>query len=86
MLDAAVKGTTMIENRIDLSDQNEEHATEAPTPPHGYQVAVDDDALLVMISDGIKNSAGDFLNSASLAVERQKSTLEYGMLPAAHLS
>lgn len=76
----------MIEDRVDLSDQNEEHATVAPPAPDGYQVAVDDDALIVMISDGIKNSAGDFLNSASLANERQKSTLEYGMMPVGHLA
>jgi len=76
----------MIEDRVDLSDQNEEHATTAPPAPDGYQVAVDDDTLITMISDGIKNSVGDFLNSASLATERQKSTLEYGMLPVGHLS
>ncbi len=76
----------MIDDRIDLSDQNEEHRTDTPTPPDGYQVAVTDEALITMIASGVKNSVGDFLNSASLATERQKSTLEYGMLPVGHLS
>lgn len=51
----------------------------------GYKEPIDDDELFTMIQAGITNSSGDFLNSADLARERQKSTMEYGMLPVGHL-
>ena len=46
---------------------------------------VEDEELLSMIEQGIMNSVGDFLNSSSLAKERQKSTYEYAMQPWGHL-
>jgi hypothetical protein len=76
----------MIEDRVDLSQQNADVAKEKPRAPDGYMEKVDDAALINMIQDGITNSVGDFLNSSSLANERQKSTYEYGMLPAGHLA
>lgn len=75
----------MIQDRVDLSQQNADAAKEKPRAPDGYMEKVDDAALINMIQDGITNSVGDFLNSSSLANERQKSTYEYGMLPAGHL-
>jgi hypothetical protein len=75
----------MIQDRVDLSQQNADAAKEKPRAPDGYMEKVDDAALITMIQDGIANSVGDFLNSSSLANERQKSTYEYGMLPAGHL-
>ncbi len=47
---------------------------------------VGDEELLSMIEQGVMNSVGDFLNSADLARERQKSTYEYGMIPQFHLA
>jgi hypothetical protein len=47
---------------------------------------IDDDTLITLIDEGITNSVGDFLNSAELSDERQKSTFEYGMIPQGHLS
>jgi len=75
----------MTEDRIDLSNRSDERANEKPRPPDGYKEPVDDEKLISMIQDGITNSVGDFLNSANLATERQKSTLEYGMLAVGHL-
>jgi hypothetical protein len=76
----------MIEDRVDLSDQDPDNsASENPTPPDGYKEKVSDENLIRMVADGINNSVGDFLNSANLAQERQKSTYEYGMLPVGHL-
>jgi len=46
---------------------------------------VRDEELLSMIEQGIMNSVGDFLNSSSLAKERQKATYEYAMQPWGHL-
>ena len=46
---------------------------------------VRDEELLAMIEQGIMNSVGDFLNSSSLAKERQKATYEYAMQPWGHL-
>ena len=51
-----------------------------------YQEAVGDEELLAMIEQGVMNSVGDFLNSSDLARERQKATMEYGMLPQFHLA
>ena len=46
---------------------------------------VNDEQILAMIEQGIANSVGDFLNSSSLARERQKATYEYAMQPWGHL-
>jgi len=46
---------------------------------------VTDEQILAMIEQGIANSVGDFLNSSSLARERQKATYEYAMQPWGHL-
>jgi hypothetical protein len=51
-----------------------------------YKEKVDDSELKQMIEQGVMNSVGDFLNSSDMARERQKATLEYGMMPQMHLS
>jgi uncharacterized spore protein YtfJ len=50
-----------------------------------YKQKVSDEELVAMIEQGVMNSVGDFLNSSSLAKERQKSTYEYAMQPWGHL-
>lgn len=50
-----------------------------------YKQKVSDEELISMIDQGIMNSVGDFLNSSSLARERQKATFEYAMQPWGHL-
>lgn len=50
-----------------------------------YKQKVSDEELISMIDQGIMNSVGDFLNSSSLARERQKATYEYAMQPWGHL-
>lgn len=52
----------------------------------GYMEKVEDAELIQMIEQGVTNSVGDFLNSSDMARERQKSTIEYGMMPMMHLS
>jgi len=47
---------------------------------------VDDEQVISLIQSGIMNSVGDWLNSADIARERQKSTYEYGMMAEGHLS
>jgi hypothetical protein len=54
--------------------------------PQGYMEKVSDAELINIIEAGVASSVGDFLNSADLAKERKKSTLEYGMIPTDHLS
>lgn len=51
-----------------------------------YREPVSDDELINTIEAGIANSVGDFLNSSDMARERQKATMEYGMLAEGHLS
>lgn len=51
-----------------------------------YKEPVGDSELLAMIETGVMSSVGDFLNSSDLARERQKATMEYGMLAQGHLS
>jgi hypothetical protein len=61
--------------------------SQATTKPQVEEIVpVSDDDVITMIVDGIHNSVGDWLNSAPLARERQKSTHEYGMIPTGHLS
>jgi hypothetical protein len=50
-----------------------------------YKQKVSDEELVAMIEQGVMNSVGDFLNSSSLAKERQKATYEYAMQPWGHL-
>ncbi len=45
-----------------------------------------DETVISLIQSGIMNSVGDWLNSADIARERQKSTYEYGMMAEGHLS
>jgi uncharacterized spore protein YtfJ len=52
----------------------------------GYKEKVSDEEVISIIETGITSSVGDWLNSADMAKERIKSTFEYGMLPAGHLS
>jgi hypothetical protein len=52
----------------------------------GYKERVSDEEVISIIETGITSSVGDWLNSADMAKERIKSTYEYGMLPAGHLS
>lgn len=52
---------------------------------HEYQEPVSDEQVISLIQSGIMNSVGDWLNSADIARERQKSTYEYGMMPDGHL-
>lgn len=47
---------------------------------------ITDEELINLVEQGISNSSGDWLNSSDLTAERQKSTLEYGMVPTGHLS
>ena len=56
------------------------------TKPHGYKEKVTDEELVSLVEAGVMNSVGDWLNSADMARERMKSTLEYGMLPVGHLA
>lgn len=51
-----------------------------------YKEPVSDEELINTIEAGIANSVGDFLNSSDMARERQKATMEYGMLAEGHLS
>lgn len=53
---------------------------------HDYQEKVTDEQVISLIQSGIMNSVGDWLNSADIARERQKSTYEYGMMAEGHLS
>jgi len=50
-----------------------------------YQEKVSDEQVISLIQSGIMNSVGDWLNSADIARERQKSTYEYGMMAEGHL-
>jgi hypothetical protein len=52
----------------------------------GYKEKVGDEEVISIIETGITSSVGDWLNSADMAKERIKSTFEYGMLPAGHLT
>jgi hypothetical protein len=52
----------------------------------GYKEKVGDEEVISIIETGITSSVGDWLNSADMAKERIKSTYEYGMLPAGHLT
>ena len=52
---------------------------------HDYQEPVSDEQVISLIQSGIMNSVGDWLNSADIARERQKSTYEYGMMAEGHL-
>ena len=52
---------------------------------HEYQEPVSDEQVISLIQSGIMNSVGDWLNSADIARERQKSTYEYGMMAEGHL-
>jgi len=52
----------------------------------GYMEKVTDEQLVDLVESGILNSAGDWLNSSELSVERQKSTYEYAGIPLGHLS
>jgi hypothetical protein len=54
--------------------------------PQGYKEKVSNEEVVNIIQSGIVNSVGDWLNSAELARERVKSSMEYGMLPVGHLS
>jgi hypothetical protein len=47
---------------------------------------VTDEQVISLIQSGIMNSVGDWLNSADIARERQKSTYEYGMMADGHLA
>jgi hypothetical protein len=53
---------------------------------HQEQEKVTDEQVISLIQSGIMNSVGDWLNSADISRERQKSTYEYGMMPAGHLT
>jgi hypothetical protein len=52
----------------------------------GYREKVTDEQLVNLVSTGVANSVGDFLNSSELANDRLQSTYEYAGLPAGHLS
>jgi len=47
---------------------------------------VTDEELVNLVEQGLMMSVGDWLNSSTLTNERQKSTLEYGMLATGHLT
>jgi hypothetical protein len=47
---------------------------------------VSDAQVISLIQSGIMNSVGDWLNSADIARERQRSTYEYGMMAEGHLT
>jgi len=51
----------------------------------GYKEAVTDEQLMSLISTGISNSVGDWLNSSDLTQERLKATYEFAGVPHAHL-
>jgi len=51
----------------------------------GYKEKVNDEQLLAIIDQGVRNSTGDWLNSSDLTRERLKATYEYAGLPVAHL-
>lgn len=51
----------------------------------GYREKVTDDQLISLISSGVANSVGDFLNSSELANDRLQSTFEYAGVPEGHL-
>ena len=53
---------------------------------HEKPEPVSDEQVISLIQSGIMNSVGDWLNSADIARERQKSTYEYGMMPEGHLA
>jgi hypothetical protein len=48
-------------------------------------VAVDDNRLLKLVEMGLMDASGDWIAGTSLSAEREKATLEYGMLPQGHL-
>mgnify|MGYP000147167127 CR=1 FL=1 len=52
----------------------------------GYLEKVTDEQLVNLVSTGVNNSVGDFLNSSELANDRLQSTYEYAGLPAGHLT
>ena len=52
---------------------------------YGYKEKVTDEQVAELVSSGIANSSGDWLNSSDLTKERQKSTYEYAGVPNGHL-
>lgn len=52
----------------------------------GYKEPVSDEELITLISDGVYNSVGDWLNSNELTEERDKATYEFAGLATGHLS
>lgn len=49
-------------------------------------VAVTDEELQKLVESGLRDASGDWLSGTTLSAEREKATLEYGMLPTGHLA
>lgn len=50
-----------------------------------YEV-IDDEQLAKLVESGLLDASSDWLSGTTLSAEREKATLEYGMLPTGHLS
>jgi len=48
--------------------------------------AITDEDLLTLVESGLRDAAGDWIAGTSLSGEREKASLEYGMLATGHLS